>query len=235
MINPLAPVEVHGEPSITAAVVGRDWGGPWFEQGDGWRWVRPAVALPGQCLETHWEWMLLGLAEIPVPVRHCPSREKFVRQRVAFGLEEAGVVTGPQHGRCSAGIKLGKVANPVGWRLPGKRRCVVQGEEGASEERLRLYPRSGCQNAPQTVANGHVSGAAQDCQMRSYSSLKDTFLRDGASRCGAAKARLLQSSKICLLKEAVLDPDRFPFAPTSFQPGKHHPAHNIWYLFPVSH
>ncbi|KAK4827787.1 hypothetical protein QYF61_021740 [Mycteria americana] len=47
--------------------------------------------------------------------------EKFVRQRVGFGLEEARAVTGPQHGRASAGIKLGKMAGPVGWRWPSKR------------------------------------------------------------------------------------------------------------------
>ena len=58
------------------------------------------------------------------------------------------MVTGPQHGCLSAGIKLGKMAGLVGWRLPGKRRCVVQGE-GASEGRLRLHHQGGCQNAPQ--------------------------------------------------------------------------------------
>lgn len=159
-------------------------------------------------------------------MQHYTSREKFVRQRVGFSLKEARVVTGPQHRCLSAGMKLGKMDGPVGWRIPSKRRCVVQGE-GASEEKLGLHHRGGCQNAPQTAASGHVSGTAQDCQMRSYSSLKGMFVRDSASWREAAKPVLLQRSEICLWEAADLDPDRFSFVTTSFQSGKHHPAYNI--------
>lgn len=139
---------------------------------------------------------------------HYPSREKYVRQRVGFSLKEARVVTGPQHRRLSAGMKLGKMDGPVGWRIPSKRRCVVQGE-GASEQRFGLRHQGGCQNAPQTTASGRVSGTAQDCQMRSYSSLKGMFVRESASWREAAKPVLSQRSETCLWEAADLDRDRF--------------------------
>lgn len=60
-INSLVSVEVHRDPIITAVLEAV--------------WVRSAVALPGQCLETPQEQRLLSLAEILVPVQHCPSGE----------------------------------------------------------------------------------------------------------------------------------------------------------------
>lgn len=184
------------------------------------------VALPGQCLETPKDQRLLGLVEILALVWHCPSRQKFVRQRVGFSLEEARVTTGPQRRCLSAGVNLGKVAGLVGWRLPMKQRHVAQGE-GTLEERLRLSHQGGCQNAPQAVANGRVSGAQQDCLTMSHASLKEMFLRDGISWLGAARPALLYRNQIYSLEVAVLDLDKHSSGPTSFQSGEHCPADNI--------
>lgn len=46
-----------------------------------------------------------------------------------------------------AGIELGKMAGPVGWRLPNKRKWVIQGE--VHQKRLRLHYQVGCQNGLQ--------------------------------------------------------------------------------------
>lgn len=46
-----------------------------------------------------------------------------------------------------AGIELGKMAGPVGWRLPNKQKWVIQGE--VHQKRLRLHYQVGCQNGLQ--------------------------------------------------------------------------------------
>lgn len=88
-INPLAPEEVQGEPSMTAVLVGR---------------TGKAPDLSRMMASTGSDQLWHCLANVLKPsenrgssaLRHCPSREKSVRQRVGFGLEEAGVVTGSQ-------------------------------------------------------------------------------------------------------------------------------------------
>lgn len=46
-----------------------------------------------------------------------------------------------------AGIELGKMAGPVGWRLPNKQKWVIQGE--VHQKRLTLHYQVGCQNGLQ--------------------------------------------------------------------------------------
>lgn len=83
---------------------------------------------------------LLSYVELPVPEWHCPSSEK---QKVGFGLKEAWVLTAWM---ALAGIELGKMAGPVGWRLP-KWKWIIQGE--VHQKRLRLHYQGGSQNGLQ--------------------------------------------------------------------------------------
>lgn len=69
------------------------------------------------------------------------------------------------------------------------------------------------------TANDCVLGTGKVCQTKSHSSLK-TFWRGGVSWHGAAKPTAFHRNKICPLEAADLNPDKFSFGITDFQPGK---------------
>lgn len=137
-INSLVSVEVHRDPIVTAVLVGRDWGGHLGQASCSitrpMPWNSPRTEAPQPCWDAG-------------PSVALPIQGQSVRQRVGFSLAETQVARGPQHRHLFAGIKLGKMAGPVGWRLSGKQWFVWC--ESASVKRLRLYHQGEFQNAPQ--------------------------------------------------------------------------------------
>lgn len=148
MINSLVSVEVHRDPIITAVLVGRGWGGRLGQVNCGitrpMPWNPPRTEAPQPCWDTG------ASAALPL-------WGESVRHRVGFSQAESQVARGPQHRHLFAGIKLGKMTGPVGWRLRSKQRFGV---------RVHQLRGSGCitkvgsKMPHKKIAYGHVSGAA---------------------------------------------------------------------------